>query len=71
MSTCPSDLLDTIYPMNVVDHWMSMFLREARMDYGGSLSEGVLRDALRDIQDHISITYILSAGSRFVQSTRD
>ena len=57
MSTCPSDLLDTIYPMNVVDHWMSMFLREARMDYGGSLSEGVLRDALRDIQDHISITY--------------
>ena len=37
MSTCPSDLLDTIYPMNVVDHWMSMFLREARMDYGSRM----------------------------------
>lgn len=34
-----------------------MFLREARMDYGGSFSEEALRAAISDTQDHIAVTY--------------
>ena len=61
VSMFPGDLLDTVYPVNVLDHCIGMFLKESRMDYGGSLNEGALRAALRDIQDHISITYGLQA----------
>ena len=59
VSTCLSDLLDTVYPMNVVYHWISMFLRKARMDYSGSCSEGVLGAALQDFQHIVTITYSL------------
>ena len=70
VSMCPKDLLDTAYPMNVLDYWISMFLREARMDFGGSFSEGVLCAAIRDIQDHVN-KHVCSASSHTVWSTRD
>ena len=62
---CPKDLLDTAYPMNLLDYWISMFLREARMDFGGSFSEGVLRAAIQDIQDHVN-KHVCSASSHTV-----
>ena len=57
VSMCPSGLFDTVYPVNVLDYWVSMFLREARLDYGGSFSEGALRAAIGDIQDHVAVIY--------------
>ena len=54
---CAQDLFDTVYPVNVLDHWISLFLREARMDYGGLISEEALPAALIDIQDHVAVTY--------------
>lgn len=53
VSICPSNLFDTVYPVNALDHW----IREARMDYGGSFNEGALRATLSDIQDHVAVTY--------------
>ena len=35
---------------------VSMFLREAKVDCGGSFSEGALHVAIGGIQDHVAIT---------------
>ena len=56
---CPADLLDTVYPPNVLDCWISMFLREARIDYGGMYDESTLRALLQDIQNRVGKTYAL------------
>ena len=37
---------------------VSMFLREAMVDCGGSFSEGALHVAIGGIQDHVAITYV-------------
>ena len=58
----PHDLLDTVYPNEVLDYWVSSYLLEC---ITGGCNHHHLREQLRDMQYHVLNCYGIAAPSLY------